>query len=156
MPPPSRMAMPAPKLYSVSSDEVYFVRNACLTSWAGVIDDEFSIPESGIRDFIRGSNPDLYERLRGFPAPTYLLQGDEALDQNGDDLREDLSPPEPEDPENVDLPTTESAALGVPSPPPLAQLPAHGSRDVVLTIVDSVVLGKCFFAVAAPIHPDNP
>lgn len=140
--------MPSPKLYSVSSDEVYFVRNACLTSWAGVVDDEFSISESGIRDFICGSNPDLYERLRGFPAPTYSLTGDEVLNQNGDDLREDLYSAERQDPGNVTPSTTEPAAL--------AQFPAHGSCDVVLTVVDSVVLGKYFFVTAAPIHPNSP
>jgi hypothetical protein len=133
------------KLYSVSNDDVYFGQSACLSSWAGVVDNEFSISEKGIAEFVRGSNPQLYARLRGLPLKSSSLKHDEALVP----VRIDLSSMHPQMSPKPNMTKMYAAASVFPPTPPLPldQIPEagfvlDGSRDVVLIVVDSVVIGK--------------
>lgn len=127
------------ELHTVWNDDVYFDQNACLTSWTGVVDDEFSISEGSIRDFIRSSNCDLYQKLHGLPAPTYSVKGDGVVIEEC----EDPSPEEMQGSGKLRLTTTDSGALGFSPTPSPQEHPAQDPDDVVLTIVDSVILGTC-------------
>lgn len=133
------------KLYSVSNDEVYFGQSACLSSWAGVVDNEFSISEKDIAEFVRGSNPQLYARLHGLPLKSSSLKDDEALVP----VRIDLSSVHAQTSPSASMTKKRPAALVFPPTPPfhLDQIPEvgfvlDGSRDAVLMVVDSVVIGN--------------
>lgn len=133
------------KLYSVSNGDVYFGQSTCLSSWAGVVDNEFSISEKDIAEFVRGSNPELYVRLHGLPLKSSSLKDDEALVL----VHEDLSSVQVQMSPKPNMTKIRPAASAFPPTPPvhLDKIPDagfvyDGSQDMVLIVVDSVVIGK--------------
>lgn len=133
------------KVYSVSNDEVYFGHSACPSSWAGVVDNrELCITESGIADFIRGSNPQLFDSLRGLPVASSSLEDDDVVVMAREDLFLDY-------PQSI-KPKMASIERGG-SRFPFTSLPDFDQtweagfvrerpKEVVLTIVDSIDIGK--------------
>ncbi|KAK5047519.1 hypothetical protein LTR84_006616 [Exophiala bonariae] len=133
------------ELHTSWSGGLYFDRNACLSSWTGIVDDELSISEGSIRDFIRGTNRGLYEKLRGLPYPTYSLKCDRTVIREC----EDQDPAEVQVSGKLRLITTESGELGVPPSPLVQEFRTISSldTDTVLTVIDSIVLGAFTFTL---------
>jgi len=133
------------KLYSVSNDKVYFCNNACASSWAGVVDNkELCITETGIADFIRGSNPELFKRLGSLPVASSSLENDDVLVMAREDFLLESSTSMKSKAASI-----EPGASRFPfaSPSNLDQTSEAGffrerENEVVLTIVDSIDVGE--------------
>ncbi|OAG42055.1 hypothetical protein AYO21_03790 [Fonsecaea monophora] len=74
--------MSAPRPTSVRMREkdahsVYFCENSCRTSYSGCLDEDLSMTEQEIAEFIRYSNPGLYERLNGVRLPSSYVAPDD-------------------------------------------------------------------------------
>lgn len=65
-------------------DGVWMSDTTCRRSFSGYLDDEFTMTEQEIADFIRHSNPQLYERLNGLRAASSHLRSDDDSDPEND------------------------------------------------------------------------
>ncbi|EXJ95126.1 hypothetical protein A1O1_00245 [Capronia coronata CBS 617.96] len=58
-------------------DWAYFCENACLSSFSGCVDEDSTMTEQEISNYILYSKPELHERLDGIPLPSSYLPTDE-------------------------------------------------------------------------------
>jgi hypothetical protein len=55
---------------------VYFGTESDLTSLASPMDDEYSVSEDEISEWIKYTNPRLYDKINGMPLPSWSLPSD--------------------------------------------------------------------------------
>ncbi|EXJ90114.1 hypothetical protein A1O3_03183 [Capronia epimyces CBS 606.96] len=66
-----------PRKRTADENWVYFCENACLTSFSGCVDEDSTMTEREISEYIWHSNPELHEKLNRVRLPSSYLASDE-------------------------------------------------------------------------------
>lgn len=127
------------------SDHVYFCDNACLSSFAGIVDNGSILTEETISGWIRGTHPALYKKLAAMPRTSCSLVGDPPTPIY----------PEPYPAEQFELPMRGSVPFFRPLTPPTPATifdesgdndsPTEDTSTFVLDTLQSKVIGKPYY-----------